>query len=41
MPAIRVESTKWKQFGIARSMQESQNQVIYQSFTIEFLKKII
>ena len=27
-------SIKWRQFGIARSMQESQNQVIYQVSTI-------
>ena len=29
-----VESTKWRQFGTARSMQGSQNQVIYQVSTI-------
>ena len=32
---------RWRQFGIARSMQESQNQVIYQGSTIWFLGKVI
>ena len=30
---MKAESTKWRQFGTARSMRESQNQVIYQVFT--------
>ena len=30
---MKAESTKWRQFGIAQSMQESQNQVIYQVST--------
>ena len=35
MPATMIAgSTKWRQFGTARSMQESQNQVIYQVSTI-------
>ena len=34
-PATRIAgNTKWRQFGTARSMQESQNQVIYQVSTI-------
>ena len=34
-PAMMIaESTKWRQFGIARSMQGSQNQGIYQGSTI-------
>ena len=31
---MKVESTRWRQFGTARSMRESQNQVIYQVSTI-------
>ena len=31
---MKVESIKWRQFGTARSMQKSQNQVIYQVSTI-------
>ena len=31
---MKAESTKWRQFGTARSMRESQNQVIYQVSTI-------
>ena len=30
---MKAESTKWRQFGTARSMRESQNQVIYQVST--------
>ena len=41
-----TKNTKWKQFGTARSMQENQNQVIYQVSTIwshgkDILKKKI
>ena len=35
------ENTRWKQFGTTRSMQESQNQVIYQVSTIWFHRKDI
>ena len=31
---MKAENTKWRQFGTARSIQESQNQVIYQISTI-------
>ena len=31
---MKAESTKWRQFGTARSMRESQNLVIYQVSTI-------
>ena len=32
--SMKARSTKWRQFGTARSMRESQNQVIYQVSTI-------
>ena len=37
---MKAESTRWKQFVTARSMQESQR-VIYQGYTIGFLGKVI
>ena len=38
-PAMIAESTSWRQFGTARFMRESQNQVIYQGSTIWYLEK--
>ena len=38
---MKAESTKWRQFGTARSMRENQNQVIYQVSTIWSHKKDI
>ena len=38
-PATKTENIKWKQFGTARSMQKSQNQVTYQASTIWCLEK--
>ena len=41
MQVTMAGSTKWRQFRTARSMQESQNQVIYQASTIWFHGKDI
>ena len=38
---MRLVSTRWRQFVTALSMQESQNQVIYQGSTIWFFEKVI
>ena len=40
-PSTKTRNIKWRQFGIARSMQESQNWVIYQVSTIWFHGKDI
>ena len=40
-PAMRTESTKWRQFGIAQSIRKSQNQVICQGSIIWFFGTVV